>query len=230
MAFINYSSREIQLKIVYYGAALCGKTTNLVTLHKQITHTQKGELVSLATDADRTLFFDFLSLNTKTLPGFTTRFQLYTVPGQAIYNTTRQLVLKGVDGIVFVVDSHWDKMADNVESFSNLQENLIENHLSLVQIPYVLQYNKRDIPNAAPINYLEFTFNNRANRALAFESVAATGSGVLETLNAAARLLLAKYSKTPNANVTGMSQPNLSVAVPPSEVNPPVPTPNDAVA
>jgi len=230
MAFINYSSREIQLKIVYYGAALCGKTTNLVTLHKQITHAQKGELVSLATDADRTLFFDFLSLNTKTLPGFTTRFQLYTVPGQAIYNTTRQLVLKGVDGIVFVVDSHWDKMADNVESFSNLQENLIENHLSLVQIPYVLQYNKRDIPNAAPINYLEFTFNNRANRALAFESVAATGSGVLETLNAAARLLLAKYSKTPNANVTGMSQPNLSVAVPPSEVNPPVPTPNDAVA
>ena len=122
--------------------------------------------------------------------------------------------------IVFVVDSHWDKMADNVESFANLQENLIENHLSLVQIPYVLQYNKRDIPNAAPINYLEFTFNNRANRVLAFESVAATGSGVLETLNAAARLLLAKYSKTPNANVTGMSQPNLSAAVPP--INPEV--------
>jgi signal recognition particle receptor subunit beta len=218
MAFINYSSREIQLKIVYYGAALCGKTTNLVTLHKQITHAQKGELVSLATDADRTLFFDFLSLNTKTLPGFTTRFQLYTVPGQAIYNTTRQLVLKGVDGIVFCVDSHWEKMADNVESFANLQENLIENHLSLVQIPYVLQYNKRDIPNAAPVNYLEFTFNNRANRALAFEAVAATGSGVLETLNAAARLLLAKYSKTPNANVTGMPAPNLAVAVPPSEV------------
>jgi signal recognition particle receptor subunit beta len=226
MAFINYSSREIQLKIVYYGAALCGKTTNLVTLHKQITHAQKGELVSLATDADRTLFFDFLSLNTKTLPGFTTRFQLYTVPGQAIYNTTRQLVLKGVDGIVFVVDSHWEKMADNVESFANLQENLIENHLSLVQIPYVLQYNKRDIPNAAPVNYLEFTFNNRANRALAFESVAATGSGVLETLNAAARLLLAKYSKTPNANVTGMSQPNPSVTVPPSEDPPQVPAAN----
>jgi signal recognition particle receptor subunit beta len=206
MAFINYSSREIQLKIVYYGAALCGKTTNLVTLHRQITQAQKGELVSLATDADRTLFFDFLSLNTKTLPGFTTRFQLYTVPGQAIYNTTRQLVLKGVDGIVFVVDSHWDRMADNVESFANLQENLIENHLSLVQIPYVLQYNKRDIPNAAPVNYLEFTFNNRANRAIAFEATAATGVGVLETLNAAARLLLAKYSKTPNSNITGMPQ------------------------
>ncbi len=229
MAFINYSSREIQLKIVYYGAALCGKTTNLVTLHKQITQAQKGELVSLATDADRTLFFDFLSLNTKTLPGFTTRFQLYTVPGQAIYNTTRQLVLKGVDGIVFVVDSHWDKMADNVESFANLQENLIENHLSLVQIPYVVQYNKRDIPNAAPINYLEFTFNNRANRALAFEAVAATGEGVLETLNAAARLLLAKYSKTPNANVTGMSQTKSSAAVPPPpEGAPNVPAGNAA--
>ena len=127
------------------------------------------------------------------------------MPGQSIYNTTRQLVLKGVDAIVFVVDSHWDRMADNVESFGNLQENLIENHLSLLQIPYVLQYNKRDIPNAAPINYLEFTFNNRANRAIAFEASAAEGDGVLETLNAAARLLLAKYSKTPNANVTGMS-------------------------
>jgi small GTP-binding protein len=205
MAFINYSSREIQLKIVYYGPAMCGKTTNLTTLHQRVTHAQKGELVSLATDADRTLFFDFLSLNTKTLPGFTTRFQLYTVPGQSIYNTTRQLVLKGVDGIIFVVDSHWERMADNVESFSNLQENLIENHLSLMQIPYVLQYNKRDIPNAAPVNYLEFTFNNRANRALAFEAVAATGEGVLETLNACARLLLAKYSKNPNANVAGIT-------------------------
>ena len=230
MAFINYSSREIQLKIVYYGAAPCGKTTNLVTLHKQITHAQKGELVSLATDADRTLFFDFLSLNTKTLPGFTTRFQLYTVPGQAIYNTTRQLVLKGVDGIVFVVDSHWDKMADNVESFANLQENLIENHLSLVQIPYVLQYNKRDIPNAAPVNYLEYTFNNRANRALAFEGVAATGVGVLETLNAAARLLLAKYSKTPNANVTGLPQTNKSAAVPPPPADAPQVPAGNAVA
>jgi signal recognition particle receptor subunit beta len=221
MAFINYSSREIQLKIVYYGAALCGKTTNLVTLHKQITHAQKGELVSLATDADRTLFFDFLSLNTKTLPGFTTRFQLYTVPGQAIYNTTRQLVLKGVDGIVFVVDSQWDKMADNVESFQNLQENLVENHLSLAQIPSVLQYNKRDLPNAAPINFLEYTFNNRANRALAYEAVAATGVGILETLNAAARLLLAKYSKTPNANVTGATKANPSTAVPPPVVDQP---------
>jgi signal recognition particle receptor subunit beta len=200
MAFINYSRREIQLKIVYYGCALCGKTTNLVNLHARINSAQKGELVSLSTDADRTLFFDFLSLSTKTLPGFNTRFQLYTVPGQPVYNTTRQLVLKGVDGIVFVVDSHWDKMAENVESFANLQENLIQNHLSLAQIPYVIQYNKRDLPNAAPIHYLEYTFNNRATKVLSFEAVAAKGEGNLDTLNGISRLLLAKYSKSAGAN------------------------------
>lgn len=200
MAFINYSKREIQLKIVYYGCALSGKTTNLVNLHQNVLSTQKGELVSLATEADRTLFFDFMSLNTQTLPGFNTRFQLYTVPGQPVYNATRQLVLKGVDGIVFVVDSHWDKMEDNVESFANLQENLIENHLSLAQIPYVLQYNKRDIENVAPLYYLEYCFNNRANKVLSFESSAKSGQGILETLNGVARLLLAKYSKSAGAN------------------------------
>jgi len=199
MAFINYSNREIQLKIVYYGPALCGKTTNLSILHEKVTAKQKGDLVSLATDADRTLFFDFLSLNTSTLPGFTTRFQVYTVPGQPVYNATRQLVLKGVDGIVFVVDSHWEKMSENVDSFQNLQENLIENHLSLAQIPYVLQYNKRDLPNAAPLDFIEFTFNNRATQVLSFEAVAATGQGVMETLNGIARLLLARYSKSPTA-------------------------------
>lgn len=209
MAFINYSKREIQLKIVYYGCALSGKTTNLINLHTGITSTQKGDLVSLATDADRTLFFDFLSLNTQTLPGFNTRFQLYTVPGQPVYNTTRQLVLKGVDGIVFVVDSQWDRMEENVESFSNLQENLIENHLSLAQIPYVLQYNKRDLENPAPIEYLEFTFNNRASRVLSFEAAAASGQGVLDTLNGVARLLLAKYSKSaaPVKNVAANPPP-----------------------
>ena len=196
MAFINYSTREIQLKIVYYGCALGGKTTNLVALHQRIQGKQKGELVSLATDADRTLFFDFLSLNTNTLPGFTTRFQLYTVPGQPVYNATRQLVLKGVDGIVFVVDSGWDRMAENVSAFTNLQENLVDNHLSLAQVPYVLQYNKRDLPNVAPIDYLEYIFNNRASQVLSFEGTAARGVGVLETLNGVARLLLAKYSKS----------------------------------
>lgn len=203
MAFINYSSREIQLKIVYYGCALGGKTTNLVTLHKMIQSEQKGELVSLATDADRTLFFDFLGLHTDTLPGFTTRFQLYTVPGQAIYNATRQLVLKGVDGIVFVVDSQWERMSENVEIFTNLQENLVDNHLSLAQVPYVLQYNKRDIPNPTPIDYLEYTFNNRAAQVMTFEAVAKRGHGVLDTLNGICRLLLAKYSKTPSSTAAG---------------------------
>lgn len=206
MAFINYSTREIQLKIVYYGCALGGKTTNLVSLHQKIDTTHKGELVSLATDADRTLFFDFLSLNTQALPGFTTRFQLYTVPGQPIYNATRQLVLKGVDGIVFVVDSDMDRMHENVAAFTNLQENLIDNHLSLAQISYVLQYNKRDLPNAAPLDYLEYTFNNRASQALSFESVASKCEGVLETLNGVARLLLAKYSKSPVAPSTEVTR------------------------
>jgi small GTP-binding protein len=208
MAFINYSKREIQLKIVYYGCALSGKTTNLVNLHQNVLSTQKGELVSLATEADRTLFFDFMSLNTQTLPGFNTRFQLYTVPGQPVYNATRQLVLKGVDGIVFVVDSHWDKMEDNVESFANLQENLIENHLSLAQIPYVLQYNKRDIENAAPPYYLEYCFNNRANKVLSFEASAKSGQGILETLNGVARLLLAKYSRSTGANKESSATPS----------------------
>ncbi|MEM1158024.1 MAG: GTPase domain-containing protein [Verrucomicrobiota bacterium] len=207
MAFINYSKREIQLKIVYYGCALCGKTTNLINLHSGINSTQKGELVSLATDADRTLFFDFLSLSTQTLPGFDTRFQLYTVPGQPVYNTTRQLVLKGVDGIVFVVDSHWDKMEENVESFANLQENLIENHLSLAQIPYVLQYNKRDLDDPAPVNYMEYTFNNRASKVLSFEASALTGEGVLDTLNGIARQLLAKYSKSAGGKKSAGAEP-----------------------
>src|SRR5260221_14757108 len=193
MAFINYSSREIQLKIVYYGAALCGKTTNLVTLHKQITHAQKGELVSLATDADRTLFFDFLSLNTKTLPGFTTRFQLYTVPGQAIYNTTRQLVLKGVDGIVFVADSQYEKMPENVESFQNMMDNLNALKMNAAEIPYVLQYNKRDLPNAAPVEYMEFLLNNREMQVPSFTATAHKCEGVFETLNMITRLLLHKY-------------------------------------
>lgn len=205
MAFLNYSTREIQLKIVYYGCAMGGKTTNLVSLHKKINNDQKGDLVSMATDADRTLFFDFLSLNTQALPGFTTRFQLYTVPGQPVYNTTRQLVLKGVDGIVFVVDSDWDKMQENVAAFTNLQENLIDNHLSLSQIPYVIQYNKRDLPNIAPIEYLEYTFNNRATQALTFQAVASACEGVLETLNGVSRLLLAKYSKSPVSQ-----QPNIA--------------------
>src|SRR5258706_13366066 len=153
MPIINYASKEIQFKVVYYGPALGGKTTNLQYIHSRISPSYRGDLISLATAADRTLFFDFLPVNSIVLQGFKTKFQLYTVPGQVIYNTTRQLVLRSVDGVGFVPDSQYDKMTENVESFTNLEENLKTLKLNLGEIPYVLQYNKRDLPNVAPIEY-----------------------------------------------------------------------------
>ncbi len=195
MSIINYANKEIQFKIVYYGPALCGKTTNLSYIHSQVAPENKGDLVSLATAADRTLFFDFLPLNAVVIKGFKTKFQLYTVPGQVIYNITRQLVLRSVDGIVFVADSQWEKMEENVESFKNLEENLTKQNLSLDTVPYVLQYNKRDMPQVAPINYLEYALNNRKLRVQSFESVASTGQNVFATLNAISRLLLYKFTK-----------------------------------
>ena len=194
MAIINQATKELQVKVVYYGPGKGGKTTNLEQVHSNVQNVrERGKLVSLATDADRTLFFDFLSLNTKTLPGFTTRFQLYTVPGQVIYNTTRQLVLRGVDGIVFVADSQYDKMAENVESFQNLEDNLKTLRLNFPDIPYVLQYNKRDLPNIAPIEYMEFLLNNREVQVPSFPSVASKCEGVFEALNMITRLLLNKF-------------------------------------
>src|SRR6184192_1626308 len=160
MAIINQATKELKVKIVYYGPALCGKTTNLVKVHENVqTAQEKGKLVSLATSSDRTLFFDFLPIEAMAVKGFRTKFQLYTVPGQVIYNTTRQLVLRGVDGIVFVADSQYDKMSENVEAFANLEENLKTLKLNLVDIPYVLQYNKRDLPNSAPMDYMQFLLN-----------------------------------------------------------------------
>jgi len=150
MSIINYASREIQFKIVYYGPALCGKTTNLGYIHQRINPQNRGDLVSLATASDRTLFFDFLPLNALVIKGFVTKFQLYTVPGQVIYNATRQLVLRSVDGMVFVADSQWEKMEENVESFKNLEDNLAKQNTSLDDVPYVLQYNKRDLPPSTP--------------------------------------------------------------------------------
>jgi mutual gliding-motility protein MglA len=194
MSIINYANKEIQFKIVYYGPALCGKTTNLAYIHSQAGE-NRGDMVSLATAADRTLFFDFLPLNAIAVKGFKTKFQLYTVPGQVIYNTTRQLVLRSVDGIVFVADSQWEKMEENIESFKNLEENLNKQKLSLNEIPYVLQYNKRDMQNIAPVNYLEFILNNRKLRVQSFESVASTGQNVFASLNAISRLLLQKFTK-----------------------------------
>ena len=195
MSIINYANKEIQFKIVFYGPALCGKTTNLQYIHSQVAKENKGDLVSLATAADRTLFFDFLPLNASVIKGFRTKFQLYTVPGQVIYNTTRQLVLRSVDGVVFVADSQLEKMEENVESFKNLEENLSKQNLSLEEMPYVLQYNKRDMPSVAPVNYMEYVLNNRKVRVQSFESVASTGQNVFSTLNAISRLLLYKFTK-----------------------------------
>ena len=195
MAIINQASKELQVKIVYYGPAVCGKTTNLVQVHDHVQAVagNKGKLVSLATSSDRTLFFDFLPIEAMAIKGFKTKFQLYTVPGQVIYNTTRQLVLRGVDGIVFVADSQYDKMEENVKSFENLEENLRSLNLKLDDIPFVLQYNKRDMPNAAPIEFMDYLLNNRDEQVPAFPACAHKCEGVFETLNMITRLLLQKF-------------------------------------
>ncbi len=194
MAIINQSTKELQVKIVYYGPAMGGKTTNLVKVHENIqTAQEKGKLVSLATSSDRTLFFDFLPIEAVAIKGFKTKFQLYTVPGQVIYNTTRQLVLRGVDGIVFVSDSQYEKMQENIESFANLEDNLRTLKMNLVDIPYVLQYNKRDLPNVAPVEYMEFLLNNRDVQVPSFTAVASGCEGVFESLNMITRLLLHKF-------------------------------------
>ena len=194
MAIINQATKELQVKIVYYGPAMGGKTTNLVKVHENIqTAQEKGKLVSLATSSDRTLFFDFLPIEAVAIKGFKTKFQLYTVPGQVIYNTTRQLVLRGVDGIVFVSDSQYEKMQENIESFSNLEDNLRTLKMNLGDIPYVLQYNKRDLPNVAPVEYMEFLLNNRDVQVPSFTAVASSCEGVFESLNMITRLLLHKF-------------------------------------
>lgn len=194
MAIINQATKELQVKIVYYGPAKGGKTTNLEQVHGNVQNTaEKGKLVSLATSSDRTLFFDFLPIEAMSIKGFKTKFQLYTVPGQVIYNTTRQLVLRGVDGIVFVADSQYDKMAENVESFQNLQDNLKSLKLDIGDIPYVLQYNKRDLPGVAPTDYMDFLLNNRETQVPSIPASASNCDGVFETLNMITKLLLHKF-------------------------------------
>jgi mutual gliding-motility protein MglA len=195
MPIINYASKEIQFKIVYYGPALGGKTTNLAYIHSRISPAHRGDLVSLATAADRTLFFDFLPVNALTLQGFKTKFQLYTVPGQVIYDSTRQLVLRSVDGVAFVADSQWGKMEENVASFRNLEQNLQKQKLTLEEVPVVLQFNKRDLPNVAPTNYLEYLLNNRKKRVQSFECIASIGVNVFSALDAVTQLLLHKFKK-----------------------------------
>src|SRR2546427_1250880 len=181
MSIINYAKREISFKIVYYGAGVVGKTANLQYIHRCLPNENRGNLISLATGDERTLFFDFLPVSALSVKNFTAKFQLYTVPGQVYYNMTRKLVLRGVDGIVFVADSQWDRQHDNVESFRNLCENLGEYDYNLDETPYVIQYNKRDLPNVAPVEYLDFLLNRRARRGPPLQAAAPAGPGGLGT-------------------------------------------------
>ena len=194
MSFINYSSREINCKIVYYGPGLCGKTTNLQYIYDSTSPAAKGKLISLATETDRTLFFDFMPLELGTVRGFKTRFHLYTVPGQVYYDASRKLILKGVDGVVFVADSQEERMDANVESLENLVDNLKTQGYDLMQLPYVLQLNKRDLPSAVPVDELTSELSKKGEPV--FEAVAADGTGVFDTLKAVAKQVLTELRKS----------------------------------
>jgi signal recognition particle receptor subunit beta len=194
MAFINYSAREINCKLVYYGPGLCGKTTNLKVIYEKTAEGAKGKMISLATETERTLFFDFLPLALGEIRGFKTRFHLYTVPGQVFYDASRKLILKGVDGVIFVADSQEERFEANLESLENLQQNLREQGLELSKIPWVLQYNKRDLPNAVSVEEMRKALNP-SGEIPEFEAAAMSGKGVFETLKALAKLVLLELRK-----------------------------------
>jgi signal recognition particle receptor subunit beta len=220
MSMINYASREINCKLVYYGPGLGGKTTNLEHVYGKVAPDARGKMVSLATETERTLFFDFLPVDLGTIRGFKTRFHLYTVPGQVYYNASRKLILKGVDGVVFVADSQVERMEANIEAMQNLYDNMAQYGYDLTKVPFLIQYNKRDLPNAAPIKDLQAQLNpgwpvedpakqkpapdaahpgefmvyqqdgGWVERAPYLEAVAVTGEGVFETLKAVAKMVL----------------------------------------
>ena len=193
MSFINYMAREINCKIVYYGPGLCGKTTNLQYIYERTNPDAKGKMISLATETERTLFFDFLPLSLGEIKGFKTRFHLYTVPGQVFYDASRKLILKGVDGVIFVADSQLERLEANEESVENLRTNLAEQGYSLEKIPYVIQYNKRDLPNAVSVEELRQVLNTGSIPD--FEAVARTGVGVFDTLKAVSKLVLTELRR-----------------------------------
>jgi signal recognition particle receptor subunit beta len=199
MALVNSAKKEIQFKLVYYGPGLCGKTTNLEQIHKFVPAKSKGNLTSLATSQDRTLFFDFLPLHTHVIEGWVTKFQMYTVPGQVKYNSTRRLVLRNCDGVVFCADSQWDKMEENVESWKNLEENLELQGFNLREMPHLLQYNKRDLPAIAPIEYMDYLLNTGEVKTPAIPAAAINGDGVLDTLNGISKLVLMDFIEKNNA-------------------------------
>ena len=193
MTFINYASREINCKIVYYGPGLGGKTTNLQYVYDKTAPAAKGKMISLATETDRTLFFDFLPLELGSVRGFKTRFHLYTVPGQVFYDASRKLILKGVDGMIFVADSQEERMDANIESLNNLEQNLKLQGYDLMKIPYVLQLNKRDLPNVVSIEEMKKELLRKGEPIV--EAVAYTGVGVFDTLKAVAKQVLIELKK-----------------------------------
>ena len=193
MSFINFAAREINCKIVYYGAGLGGKTTNLQWIFDQTVAKSGGKMISLATETDRTLFFDFLPLDLGTVRGFKTRFHLYTVPGQVFYDASRKLILRGVDGVAFVADSQVERMDANLEALENLKGNLKEHGYDLMKIPYALQLNKRDLPTALPIEYLKKALLKKGEPV--FEAIAFQGVGVFETLREVGRQVLTELKK-----------------------------------
>ncbi|RKX68965.1 gliding-motility protein MglA [candidate division WOR-3 bacterium] len=188
MPTINYGAKEVSIKIVYYGPGLSGKTTNLRYIYTRLPQKHRGKMVSLATDLDQTLFFDFLPLDIGKIRGFTVRFHLYTVPGQVYYNVTRKLVLRKVDALVFVADSQKERLNENLESFENMIENLKAYNLTLDKIPCVIQYNKRDLPNILPVDQLNRALNKK--KFPYFQSIAITGYGVMETLKEICKLAI----------------------------------------
>ena len=193
MVLFNYATRELTAKVVYYGPGLCGKTTNLDYIHKTLPEKSRGKMLSLATQTDRTLFFDFLPLDLGSIKGMKTRVQLYTVPGQVFYDATRKLVLKGADGVVFVADSQKEMMQSNLDSWENLRVNLAENNLDIDVIPLVIQYNKRDLPNVLPVKELNRNLNHL--KVPYFEAIALTGMGVHETFKGIAKVVMSNLSK-----------------------------------
>ncbi len=192
MSMINYASREINCKIVYYGTGLGGKTTNLEYVYSKINPDTRGKMISLATETDRTLFFDFLPIDLGEIRGFKTRFHLYTVPGQVYYNASRKLILKGVDGLVFVADSQADRAEANIEAMHNLYENVESYGYDMDTIPFILQYNKRDLPDVMPVEELRAQLNPRG--VPDFEAVATDGTGVFETLQAVSKIVVKALS------------------------------------
>ncbi|HXX19537.1 MAG TPA: GTPase domain-containing protein [Candidatus Acidoferrum sp.] len=193
MPFINFPAREINCKLVYYGPGLGGKTANLQWIYDHTGTGQKGKMVSLATETDRTLFFDFLPLDLGTVRGFKTRFHLYTVPGQVFYEASRRLILKGADGVVFVADSQEERLDANMETLENLREHLKDHNLDFATIPYVLQLNKRDLPNILPVEELKKSLGVKGEPTT--EAVAISGQGVFDTLKEVAKLVLAELRK-----------------------------------